>query len=234
MRRFKADASRPARTLEEILATAGEELRARRRPFDEAAGLRRLARPSEPAPLKGAATVTRARHQLSVMTSLFLRDQHAPAHIGQLAARLGDDGDDSDGGELAQPPCEDLDLDGAHLFGCMLHLAGHPLSAQFWWELAAGADHVGAVYCLYLHHLGQGAGPEALHWIHSLRWRHADIDEVFLLGTGRFMEWMYAHRPPTAHPDLLGEVVRLALREDDRFLVCRPERQLADRLKRPS
>ncbi|SEC64210.1 hypothetical protein SAMN05216482_4065 [Streptomyces sp. PAN_FS17] len=227
VRRPKADAPRPAGTLEEILAAAGQEMLARRRPFDEAAGLRRLARQTGAPATRGASKVTRARHQLSVMTCLFLRDQHAPAHVEELAARLGDDGDDT-----PQPRSADLNLDGAHLFGCMLHLAGRPLSAQFWWELAAGADHVGAVYCLYLHHLGQGASAEAMHWIHSLRWRHADIDEVFLLGTGRFMEWMYQHRPPAAHPDLVGEVLRLALREDDRFLVCRPERQLADRLKR--
>ncbi|MFJ8036000.1 hypothetical protein [Streptomyces sp. NPDC096032] len=42
---------------------------------------------------------------------------------------------------------------------------------------------------------------------------------------------MHDHRPLAAHSDLVEEVVRLALRDnDDQFLVCRPERQIADRL----
>ncbi|CAM5231726.1 hypothetical protein SALBM217S_09932 [Streptomyces griseoloalbus] len=42
---------------------------------------------------------------------------------------------------------------------------------------------------------------------------------------------MHEHWPPTAHPSLLDEVLRLALyHSDDQPLVCRPERQIADRL----
>ncbi|MEU6070636.1 hypothetical protein ABZ864_40900 [Streptomyces sp. NPDC047082] len=229
MRRTKVNFPRPAETVEEILAAAGQVMQARRRPFDDAAGLRRLARDSGRAAPAKPSVVTRARHQLSVMTYLYLNERDAPGHVEEFAARLGDDGKGNH-----HPPFEDLDVHGAQLFGCMLHMAGHPHSAQFWWELAAGADHIGAVYCLYLHHLGQGASAEAGHWLDQLRLQHADIDEVFLLGTARFTQWMHDHRPLAAHPDLVEEVVRLALHDDgDQFLVCRPERQIADRLHHP-
>ncbi|MEU6449398.1 hypothetical protein [Streptomyces sp. NPDC046979] len=42
---------------------------------------------------------------------------------------------------------------------------------------------------------------------------------------------MHEHHQPAAHPSLLGEVLRLALHHsDDHPLVCRTERQIADRL----
>ncbi|MFF8367078.1 hypothetical protein ACF05F_34520 [Rhodococcus erythropolis] len=227
MRKTKVNRSRPAQSVEEILALAGKTMLARRRPFDEAAGLRRLAREAALPLSATSSAVTRARHQLSVMTCLYLKGHDAPLHIEELAARLGDDGEGN-----RHPPSKDLDVDGAQLFGCMLHLAGHPQSAQFWWELAAGADHVGALYCLYLHHLGQGARAQAAHWLEQLRWQKIDIDDEFLLGAERFTRWVQDHRPPTAHPDLVEEVVRLALHKTkEQPLVCRPERQIADRLR---
>ncbi|MBL1093138.1 MULTISPECIES: hypothetical protein [Streptomyces] len=45
---------------------------------------------------------------------------------------------------------EDLDVDGAQVFACMLSLADHPESAQFWWQFAAGAGNRAAAYCLHL------------------------------------------------------------------------------------
>ncbi|MER6112684.1 hypothetical protein ACWGPD_09865 [Streptomyces hirsutus] len=225
MSRAKLNQPRPADTIEAILAKAGEALRARR-PFDEAAGLRRLAREAALPLSRDTPLVTRARRQLSVMARLYLKGPRAPQHVEELAACLGDDGEGN-----RHPPFEDLDIDGAQLFGCMLHLAGHPQSAQFWWELAAGAGHLGAAYCLYLHHTGQGARAEATHWLDQLRLQAIDLDEEFLLGAARFTRWMHKHRPPAAHPDLLEEVVRLALHHsDEQILVCRPERQIADRL----
>ncbi|MFI7352179.1 hypothetical protein ACIBSR_38735 [Streptomyces sp. NPDC049936] len=222
----KLNRSRPADTVEEILAKAGEALRARRRPFDEADGLRRLARKTPLPRTHDTALVTRSRRQLSVLTRLYLKDPQAARHVEELAASLGDDGDGN-----RHPPFEDLDIDGAQLFGCMLHLADHPQSAQFWWELAAGAGHLGATYCLYLHHTAQGARTQATHWLDQLRLQAIDLDEEFLLGAARFTQWMHEHRPPTAHPSLIDEVVRLALHHnDDQPLVCRPERQIADRL----
>ncbi|MEV4434971.1 hypothetical protein [Streptomyces sp. NPDC049555] len=46
-----------------------------------------------------------------------------------------------------------LEPEGPFVFGCLLHRLGYGKSAQFWWRLAAGADHRGAAYCLHLHHL---------------------------------------------------------------------------------
>ncbi|MGA5285486.1 hypothetical protein ACPCSD_33590 [Streptomyces griseoincarnatus] len=71
--------------------------------------------------------MTRARRQLSVLTRLYLKDAQAVRHVEELAASLGDDGDGN-----RHPPFKNLDIDGAQLFGCMLHLASHPQSAQFW------------------------------------------------------------------------------------------------------
>ncbi|MFG3545403.1 hypothetical protein [Streptomyces clavifer] len=226
MSRAKLNHPRPADTVEEILAKTGEALRARRRPFDEATGLRRLAREAALPKSCEAPLVMRARRQLSVMARLYLKGPGAPQHVEELAACLGDDGE----GNL-HPPFEDLDIEGAQLFGCMLHLAGHAQSAQFWWELAAGAGHLGAAYCLYLHHTGQGARTEAMHWVDQLHLQAIDLDKEFLLGAARFTRWMHEHRPPAAHPDLLEEVVRLAVHHsDEQTLVWRPERQIADRL----
>lgn len=222
----KLNRSRPADAVEEILARAGEALRARRRPFNEADGLRRLARKTPQPHTHDTALVTRARRQLSVLTRLCLKDPQAARHVEELAACLGDDGDGN-----RHPPLEDLDIDGAQLFGCMLHLADHPQSAQFWWELAAGAGHLGAAYCLYLHHTAQGARAQATHWLDQLRLQAIDLDEEFFDGAARFTQWMHEHRPPAAHPSLVDEVFRLALHHsDDQPLVCRPERQIADRL----
>ncbi|MDG5809108.1 hypothetical protein P9869_42180 [Streptomyces ossamyceticus] len=226
MRRTKENSVRPTDTLEAILASAGKAMQARRRPFDAADGLRRLARDTGYTPPPQPPVVSRARHQLSVVACWYLNEHDAPSHIEELAQYLGDDGNGNH-----HPPLEDLDIDGAQLFGCMLHLAGHPHSAQFWWELAAGADHTGAVYCLYLHHLGQGATTEATHWLDQLRQYRSFIDDIFLLGIGHFTKWVYDNHPPAAHPDLVEEVVRLAMHDDtDQPLVCRPERQIAERL----
>ncbi|MFE2044216.1 hypothetical protein ACFXAZ_25480 [Streptomyces sp. NPDC059477] len=38
------------------------------------------------------------------------------------------------------PDADRMDADGALLCSCLLHLAGHQLSAQCWWQLTAGAD----------------------------------------------------------------------------------------------
>ncbi|MFD6750935.1 hypothetical protein ACFWDC_38360, partial [Streptomyces anthocyanicus] len=59
-----------------------------------------------------------------------------------------------------------LDVDGALVLAYLLHLTGHPESAQFWWQLAAGAGHREAAYCLHLHHLALGEAREAWHWLH--------------------------------------------------------------------
>jgi hypothetical protein len=59
----------------------------------------------------------------------------------------------------------DLQIEGALLFGCFLHLSAHPISASFWWKIAAGAGNQTAATCLYLHHVLRGDSREALWWL---------------------------------------------------------------------
>ncbi|MET8012850.1 hypothetical protein ABZU86_13610 [Streptomyces sp. NPDC005271] len=54
--------------------------------------------------------------------------------------------------------------EGAVILGCVLQLAAREDSARFWWQFAAGAGNTTAAYCLYLHHLALGEGPEADWW----------------------------------------------------------------------
>ncbi|MEU5610556.1 hypothetical protein AB0H03_17780 [Streptomyces sparsogenes] len=54
--------------------------------------------------------------------------------------------------------------EGAVILGCVLQLAAREDSARIWWQFAAGAGNTTAAYCLYLHHLALGEGPEADWW----------------------------------------------------------------------
>ncbi|MEV7191715.1 hypothetical protein AB0N81_07885 [Streptomyces sp. NPDC093510] len=218
--------------METLLAQAGTELRARRRPFDVGAGLRRLAedagyvQPSQEVP-----PVSRARQQLSVVVRWALNQTGAAVHVERLAQEIGEDGLD---GNCA--PLKDLDVDGAHIFACMLHLADHPESAQFWWQLAAGAGKGAAAYCLYLHHLGRGENPEATHWLYQLQHSLDGPDDAFVTWMGEFAVYVRRNCPPQGtrqpEPGITAEVERLAARDDtDAVLVCRPEREIADRLQ---
>ncbi|MHA6760196.1 hypothetical protein [Streptacidiphilus sp. PAMC 29251] len=59
----------------------------------------------------------------------------------------------------------DLQIEGALLFGCLLHLSAHPISASFWWKVAAGAGNRTAATCLYLHRVLRGDSREAFWWL---------------------------------------------------------------------
>ncbi|MFD4373793.1 hypothetical protein [Streptomyces sp. NPDC058486] len=58
----------------------------------------------------------------------------------------------------------------ALFLACILQLADTDEAARFWWQYAAGAGHVGAAYCLYLHHLALGE-------THTARWWHTQTNE---------------------------------------------------------
>ncbi|MET9402087.1 hypothetical protein [Kitasatospora sp. NPDC002965] len=58
----------------------------------------------------------------------------------------------------------DIEIVGARIFGCLLHLAGHPVSACFWWKIAAGAGDRIAAFAIYLQHLERGEFDEAEYW----------------------------------------------------------------------
>ncbi|MGC4986601.1 hypothetical protein ACLQ18_39420 [Streptomyces sp. DT193] len=217
-------------SVEELLTVAGSVLRETRRVFDVGGGLRRLAEDAGYVPpTRDVPTVSRAHHQLTVVARWVLKQPQAAGHVERLAAAIGEDGLEESGG-----PWEDLDVDGAQAFACMLYLAGHPESAQFWWQLAAGADHRVAAYCLYLHHLGRGEIQEANFWINQLQCFFDGPDDDFLQGMGKFAFYVRRHCPPSPLPQdaLTAEVERLATRDDsDDVLVCRPDREIADRLQ---
>lgn len=59
----------------------------------------------------------------------------------------------------------DIEIEGARIFGHLLHLAGHPVSAAFWWRIAAGAGDPQAAFALYLQHLVHGELDEAEWWL---------------------------------------------------------------------
>jgi hypothetical protein len=132
-----------------------------------------------------------------------------------------------------------LDVHGAQVFACLLHLTGHPESAQFWWELAAGAEVRGAAYCLHLHHVSWGEEREAAHWLLQAK-RERDqeaggdgvhegtegLDDLFF---ERFEQFVRHQDTAAPTADLDAEVDRLAEGEDG-GLVGHPDQQLADRL----
>nr|WP_138966066.1 hypothetical protein [Streptomyces sp. YIM 121038] len=215
--------------MEERLHQAGKKLAIQRRPFDVGAGLRRLAEDGGYVlPATHVSSVSRAGHQLSVVVRWFLNQPRATVHMERLATAIGNGGPE-DGTE----PLADLDIHGAHVFACMLHLADHPESAQFWWQLAAGAGHRGAAYCLHLHHLGRGETTEGQHWLHELQHALDGPDIDFVIGMGQFAVYMRDNHPPVPQgAGLTAEVERLASRGDaEPVLVCRPEREIADRLQ---
>ncbi|MEU5002035.1 hypothetical protein [Streptomyces sp. NPDC021622] len=214
-------------SVETLLAQAGKKLQAQRRPFDVGAGLRRLAEDAGYVPPSEVPPVSRARQQLSVVVRWVLNARSASVHVERLAQAIGEDGPEG-------APIEDLDVEGAQVFACMLYLADHPESAQFWWQLAAGAGHRAAAYCLYLHHLERGENPEAEHWMDQLQHVLDGPDDVFVAGMGQFAVYVRRNCPPSTGraPGLTAEVERLATRDDaGPVLVCRPDRKIADRLQ---
>ncbi|MFJ5035079.1 hypothetical protein ACIQB5_45230 [Streptomyces sp. NPDC088560] len=229
-------------SVEERLKAAGKALHEERRSFDVSAGLRRLAREAgytasaRPAPRQRARRSApadgdvppgpRAGHLLCVVARWVLNQPQAAGHVQRLAEDIGDE----DTADLTVVSVEDLDVDGAQVFACMLYLAGHRESACFWWQLAAGAGHRTATYCLYLHHLEQGEVKEARQWRKELQQDIDGPDDEFLNVVEQFAGYVRRHCNATPVPRLTEEVERLAAREPDDVLAL-PERELADRLQ---
>lgn len=215
-----------------------------RRPFDAAEGLRRLAADAgytRPAPSRPAGT--RARHQLDLISRWTVTEAGAADHVEELAALIGDDGD-------GKPTPDDftewlpVDVHGIHVFACILHLVDHPESAVFWWQIAAGAEHTGAAYCLHLRHVSQGEIREAAFWkrqMSVMRDRTAqqwfdgppnDYTRDLVGAVDAFATYCARHREPTPIPTrhLRKRYQALAERHGEDGLVCRPDSRLPDRI----
>jgi hypothetical protein len=230
----------------ERLREADPGVREARRPFDAGEGLRRLAAGAGLVPLAPAPrpALARARRRLDVISRWIVTEAGAAGHVGELAALIGDDG-------TGEPAPDDftewlpVDVHGVHVFACVLHLAGHPESAVFWWQLAAGAEHTGAAYCLHLHHLSQGETREAAFWkrqMSALRDRDAqdwfdgppnDYTRDLVNAVESFTAYCTRHRSPGPLPvrHLQERYEAMADRHGEDGLVCRPDSRLPDRIQ---
>ncbi|MFJ9662126.1 hypothetical protein ACIRPR_29660 [Streptomyces griseoflavus] len=195
--------------------------------FDVGAALRRLARDAATAtvePDPAMVSAAQAGQRLSVVSRWVLNMPDAADHVDRFAQepRTVDDGQ--------------LVIDGALVFACLLHLTEYRDSAQFWWQLAAGAGHRAAAYCLHLHHFSRGEVREARHWLHEVT---DDVlldseapDRLFLAVLETVASYvrrtgLSQASPPTAGLEM--EVDRLAAAKTG-HIVRPPDRRLADRL----
>ncbi|WP_406011821.1 hypothetical protein OG520_01125 [Streptomyces sp. NBC_00984] len=114
----------------------------------------------------------------------------------------------------------------------MLYLADHPEGAMFWWQLAAGAGHQAAAYCLCLHHLSLGEPDEAAHRLHQLQRSPDGPSDEFVKALERFAGYVARRGSTTGVPTggLEAEIERLVVTGHDGGLVCRPDQRLAERL----
>ncbi|MEN8655484.1 hypothetical protein ABCR94_34145 [Streptomyces sp. 21So2-11] len=218
-------------TIDDLLADAAVPT-ASATAFDVGDALRRLAADAaQSAPPRDVARAAQACERLTLVSRWILNGPGAAAHVDRIA-----------NDPAAAPPVteEQLDEEGAAVFACLLYLTEHRESAQFWWQLAAGAGHRLAAYCLHLHHLALGENKEAQHWRHQVthptphsEGETAPPDEAFLIGLEAFAR--YARDcgcspagPPTG--SLAREVDRLAEQGEPCIIVSRPDRRLADLL----
>ncbi|MEE1942939.1 hypothetical protein V1L54_26615 [Streptomyces sp. TRM 70361] len=196
--------------------------------FDIGAALRRLAADAARAtPAPDLARAAQAAQRLSVLCRWILNRPGAADHVDRLAQ-------DPD---TPATTVDHLDVDGALVFACLLHLTDHRESAQFWWQLAAGAGHRAAAYCLHLHHLALSENREAHHWLHQVTDTVLDSeapDEAFLASLEALARYVGDHGSSRAGGTTGGlemEVDRLATHVTGScIIVSRPDRRLADRL----
>ncbi|MFJ9041756.1 hypothetical protein ACIRF8_34960 [Streptomyces sp. NPDC102406] len=213
------------KTIDEVLADAAMPVTTPSR-FDVGAALEKLA--VDAGRTRASADnrrVAQAAQRLTVIARWILSAPHAAHHVDQLAQ-----------GDPDLPVEEDnLDVEGAAVFASLLHLTGqHPESAQFWWQLAAGAGHRAAAYCLHLHHTALGEQREAAHWWHQVNVDlGTELDDAFFSKIEAFARYMYP-RPDAASPLTGGlemEVDRLADDGAPCVIVPRPDRRLARALR---
>lgn len=195
--------------------------------FDVAAGLRRLAadttRPASPELERGR----QAQHTLLVLSSSVLNQPGSAGHLAHLADDIHPVG----------PAEERVDIiDGTVVFACLLYLGGQAESAQFWWQLAAGAGSRTAAYCLHLHHQERGEPREARLWYLQAS-EPTDTGTLPLADVIGVLEGFarYARRNRWLHlptESLEAEIDRLAARSRNCCgIVERPDRRLAQRLQ---
>ncbi|MFB8040257.1 hypothetical protein ACFC8F_03020 [Streptomyces hydrogenans] len=212
------------RTIDDLLEEAAVPVTGTPR-FDVGAALRRLATDAERRsvlPSAHLADAARAGRQLSTVCRWAINAPGAPGDISRLADAP------------ARGTAGEFDEDGAAVFACLLFLTGHPESAQFWWQLSAGAGNRIAAYCLHLRHLALGEHREAAHWRHEVTAPGpggGGIDETLLDCLGAVASYVRKNgstssAPPTGQLEM--EVDRLA---DSEGISGPPDRRLVERLR---
>ncbi|MEU5191376.1 hypothetical protein AB0G83_30155 [Streptomyces klenkii] len=197
--------------------------------FDVGAALRRLAADAaQAAPAPDMLRAAQAGRRLQVVARWILNQPDAAHHVDSLVQ----EGPDAPAEE------DNLDIEGAAVFACLLYLTGHPESAQFWWQLAAGAGHRAAGYCLHLLHLSLGESREAAHWRHQVMHSSAPADaplgEDFIESIEVVARYVHAHGSNAAVPTTVLEMEVDRLADDGSgacIIVRRPDRRLAQRLR---
>ncbi|GAA1258726.1 hypothetical protein GCM10009665_56100 [Kitasatospora nipponensis] len=139
--------------------------------------------------------------------------------------------------------------EGARVFGCLLLLTGHPLSAKFWWKYAAGDGDRTAAYCLYLRELHHGELGEAQAWFEQATVEREPSGQAVpaslppvenyytLLSLFTKNADIYGSTAARPDADLLVAVERLVScgdhdedSADHDGIACRPDQRLADTL----
>ncbi|MDX3232554.1 hypothetical protein [Streptomyces sp. ME19-01-6] len=215
--------------LEDVLADA--RIPTSSKSFDVAAGLRRLAADAAlSSPNPDLTRAAQAQQRLSVVSRWVLNEPGAAGHVDRLAEDPPQAGEEPGHAEAA----EQLDIDGALVYGCLLYLTGHPESAEFWWKLAAGAGHRAAAYCLHLRHCELGEDREAQHWLHQLVQTMDESGDGFFEALETVAKYVGTNGSAASVPTgcLEAEVERLASRAPGCGIVRRPDRRLADRFHR--
>ncbi|RKN38493.1 hypothetical protein [Streptomyces hoynatensis] len=215
--------------------------------FDVGQALRRLARDvawAKAAAERAGEQETResegARQRLRRIARWLLDKPDAADHLSRLVddsaagRQAAESAGEGAGGGTQQ--LSDLDIEGTVVFASLLYLTSHVESAQFWWQLAAGAGHRTAAYCLYLLHLQLGERRKSRHWFHEANQERPTRGKRVppVEGLYELLEaFARLHRPATqqvpAHIE--AEVDRLAADScDGGRIVTRPDRRLAQRL----
>ncbi|MET8831704.1 hypothetical protein ABZX40_38440 [Streptomyces sp. NPDC004610] len=201
-------------------------------PFDVAQGLRRLAADAaRRTPTTDVHRAAQAGQRLKIVCRWVLNEPDSARHISKIAEDPGLD-------PLSLLDADRMDADGTLVYACLLHLTGHSLSAQFWWQLAAGADSRPAAYCLHLHHLAAGESKRARHWYYQVTRSTAGADSlppdtVFLTALEIFARYVRANGSRALPPDgaLESEVDRLAAQTPVPGFIALPDRRLVARLE---
>ncbi|MEU1815637.1 hypothetical protein ABZ543_10630 [Streptomyces roseifaciens] len=187
---------------------------------------RRHRPPAEP-DRAGPAARDEAAHELDLACVLVINAVEAAGSLERFADDRG------------------IDPEGALVFACLLHVAGHTRAADFWWQFAAGGGSRTAAYCLHLVHRRNGEFRDAAFWraqaAHDPQEPPRPVSRVdsrrkLLTDAARHELLIQWHSGLTPHlPAALESVVnRLTVDGDDEDFgeVPQPARGLVERLSR--